>query len=193
MKKTSEFLPSKEHIFHCAIYEFNKGNSGAKATKNICETYNENVLKERTCQRWFSKFRLGDFGFKKKVKNQKKKKHNLDDIEDKLKENPFSTIREIGFHLNIPKSTVYDYLKDSGKVNKLGKYVPYELKENEKKSRIDISRKLLKKLDEFNFLDQIITGNEKWVKYDNIVRKRQWIDKKERPISSPKLKRNKKK
>jgi len=193
MKKATEFQPSKEHIFHCAIYEFNKGNTASRATKNICETYNENSLMERTCQRWFSKFRLGDFGFEKKDKNEKKKKYDLDDIDETLKENPFSTIREISSHLNIPKSTIYDYLKNSGKVNKLGNYIPYELKENEKKTRIDISRKLLKKLAEFNFLDQIITGDEKWIQYDNIVRKRQWVNKKERPISSPKLKRNKKK
>ena len=93
MKKTSEFTPSKEHFFHCSIFEFNKGNSETKVTRNICGTYNENVLKERTCQRWFSKFRSGDFGFKKKDKSEKKKKYDLNDINETLKENPFSTTR----------------------------------------------------------------------------------------------------
>lgn len=36
------------------------------------------------------------------------------------------------------------------------------------------------------FLNRIITGDEKWIIYDNIVRKRQWLDKDKPHLSDPK-------
>ena len=38
----------------------------------------------------------------------------------------------------------------------------------------------------FHFLDSMITGDEKWVLYDNPVRKQQWVDIGEEPEATPK-------
>ena len=115
MKKTNSFEASKEHIFYWAIYEFNKGFTATKATRKICGIYGENGLIERTCQRWFLNFRMREFEFRKKEGKKREKKYNLDSISELLKENPFFTIREMSYYLDIPRSTIFRYLKELGK------------------------------------------------------------------------------
>ena len=49
--------------------------------------------------------------------------------------------------------------------------------------RISICDSLLKRNETDSFLKQIIAGNEKWVVYDNVVRKRSW-SKRDEPAQS---------
>jgi histone-lysine N-methyltransferase SETMAR len=51
---------NKDHIRHCMLYEFKRGNNATVATNNICEVYPDE-LDARTCQRWFARFRKGNF------------------------------------------------------------------------------------------------------------------------------------
>ena len=37
------------------------GNSAAKMARNVHSVYGEEYMNERTCRRWFAKFRSGDF------------------------------------------------------------------------------------------------------------------------------------
>ena len=45
---------------------------------------------------------------------------------------------------------------------------------------------LLSRVKQELFLDRIITGLEKWISNDNIIRKRQWLDKDQAPFPYPK-------
>ena len=156
MKKNDLFIPSKDHIFHCAIFQYNKGSTAVKVTEKICDIYGKDIITERTCQRWFSKFRSGDFDFPKSKVLKRKKKYEMNCIIEVLKENPFITVREISIIVDIPKSTIYRYLQELGKVNKLGSYVPHDLTAIQKKLRTDTSKKLLIDFETEFFLDQII-------------------------------------
>ena len=51
----------KNHLKHVMLYEFKKENSVAEMAKNIHFVYGEEYVNKRTCIRWFSKFRSGDF------------------------------------------------------------------------------------------------------------------------------------
>ncbi|GFV52973.1 HTH_48 domain-containing protein [Trichonephila clavipes] len=53
-------IPEEIHIRHCMLLEFHKGSNATVATKNICDVY-PSALDVRKCQRWFSKFRSGNF------------------------------------------------------------------------------------------------------------------------------------
>ncbi|XP_012061976.1 PREDICTED: histone-lysine N-methyltransferase SETMAR-like, partial [Atta cephalotes] len=90
--------------------------------------------------------------------------------------------------------TVWNHLKKAGYAKKLDVWVPHELTQRNLIDRISISETLLKCNEIDSFLKQIITGDEKWVKYKNIVRKRSIWDKRgESPqtISKPGLTVNK--
>ena len=74
-----------------------------------------------------------------------------------------------------------------GKVSKLDVWDPHDLREKNKADRLSIATSLLSRQRNDPFLDKIITGDENWITYDNITRKRQWVDKNKSPQPDPKL------
>ena len=97
-----------------------------------------------------------------------------DKIKAMIENNRRSTTWEIAEELNISHTCVERHLKQLGYANKLDIWVPYKLNEIELTKRISICDSLLKRNKSDTFLKQIITGDEKWIVYDNVVRKRSW-------------------
>jgi len=76
-----------------------------------------------------------------------------------------------------------------GKIQKEGRWVPHELSEENKNPRYDTTHTLLSKFRKNDFLHKIITGDEKWILYDNLKRRKSWVDLRHRrrsPICMPK-------
>ena len=90
-----------------------------------------------------------------------------------IENNMCSTTREIAEKLNISYTCV----------NKLDIWVPQKLNEIQLTKRISICDSLLKRNETDPFFNRIITGGEKWVVYDNAVRKRSW-SKRDEPAQS---------
>ena len=85
-----------------------------------------------------------------------------------------NTTREIAEMFHVSHTCIENRLKQLGYVQKLDTWVPRELKEKHLTQRIN-SCDLLKKRNENDpFLKRPITGDEKWVVYNNIKRKRWW-------------------
>ena len=72
----------------------------------------------------------------------------------------------------IPKSTIDRHIKRLGLVKKLDIWIPQELKEINLTKRINVCDLHLKRNEIDPFLKRIITGDEKWIVYNNLVRKR---------------------
>ena len=64
---------------------------------------------------------------------------------------------------------------------KLENWVPHELRERDIAKRLAICELLLQKQKWKSFLHQIVIGDEKWIRYDNLKRKKSWV----RPDESP--------
>ena len=43
------------------LYYFKKGKNTTEMQKEICAVYGEGAVTDATCQKWFAKFRAGDF------------------------------------------------------------------------------------------------------------------------------------
>ena len=89
-----------------------------------------------------------------------------------IENNRRSTTRQIAEKLNISHTCVESHLKQLGYVNKLDIWVPHKLNEIQLAKRISIYDSLLERIETDPFLKRIITGDEKWVVFDNVVRKR---------------------
>ena len=85
------------------------------------------------------------------------------------KNNICSATREIAEKLNISNTCVKRHLKQLGYVNKLHICVPHKLNEIQLIKRISICDSLRKRNETDLFLKRIITDDEKWVVYDNVV------------------------
>ena len=68
----------------------------------------------------------------------------------------------------------------------LGGWVPHDLTLSQQNQRIDICTNLLSLRRTYQWLDHIITGDEKWVLYTNIIERRQWVGRNQVPLPTPK-------
>ncbi|KAL6265763.1 hypothetical protein P5V15_002574 [Pogonomyrmex californicus] len=59
-----------------------------------------------------------------------------------------------------------------GKINKLGKWVPHDLNERQIENRKVTCEMLLQRHERKSFLYRIVTGDEKWIYFENPKRKK---------------------
>ncbi|KAG5319652.1 MOS1T transposase, partial [Pseudoatta argentina] len=106
-----------------------------------------------TCRDWFRRFKNNDF------EPEDKGRSGAPELEQLLDEDPSQTLSEFGKILQVDESTVSKRLKGLGMIEKQGHWVPYEL--NGRKKRFFASHR-------------IVTGDEKWIHYDNPKRRKSW-------------------
>lgn len=168
------------------LYEFKKGENAAQCSRNICEIFGKESTSERTCQFWYKKFRSGDFDLIDKPRSGRPLAFNDEVLKLLIDENPRITTREVAERFNVDHTTVLNHLHGLKMVSRLDVWVPHKLSEKNLIDRFTACTSLLARQKEEPFLDRIVTGDEKWVLYDNQVRKRHWSVKGETPLTTPK-------
>ena len=173
----------------CTIEKVN----AAEACRKILEVYGKNTMSERTTQEWFARFRSGNQDVKDSSCPGRPITEKVGEILQLVEQDRHARCQEITKALNINHMTVWNYLKKSNYKNKFAVWVPHELTQGNLNDRYTISEMLLKRYEIELFLKRIITGDEKWVKYENIKRKRSWSKAGDPPqsISKPGLTKNK--
>ncbi|XP_011069255.1 PREDICTED: histone-lysine N-methyltransferase SETMAR-like [Acromyrmex echinatior] len=181
-----------EEICYVMLFYYKKGKNAAQTCRQICEVYGADVVSERRTQEWFVRFCSGNFDVKDRPRSGRPVIEKVDEILQLVKQDRHVSCQEIANALRINHMTVWSHLKKTGYAKKLDVWVPHELTQRNLIDRISISKTLLKCNEIDPFLKQIITGDEKWVKYKNIVRKR-WNKRGEPPqtTSKPGLMANK--
>ena len=58
----SNFVLEKVLLRGVLLHYFNMKKTAAESHRNLVEVYGEHALAERTCQKWFARFKSGDFG-----------------------------------------------------------------------------------------------------------------------------------
>ncbi|KAJ0184406.1 hypothetical protein K1T71_000829 [Dendrolimus kikuchii] len=168
----------KQHFRHISLFYYRKGKNAVQARKELTDVNGEGVLTVRQCQNWFAKFRSGNFDVEDAPRSGRPVEADKDAIKASVDANRRIT-REIGLRLNLSNSTVYDHLKGLRLSSKLHVWVPHVLTEKNLCRRIDICDSLLKRHENDPFLKRITTGDNKWVVYNNVKRKRSWSKKDE--------------
>lgn len=140
----------------------------------LVEAYNEAALSERTCREWFKKFKTGDFDVEDKDRSGRPKIYEDAELEELLEEDSSQTQKELALTLEVTQQAVSHRLKSLEMINKQGNWVPYKLKPRDIERRLCMSEMLLARHKKKGFLHRIVTGDEKWIHYDNPKRKRSW-------------------
>ena len=150
------------HFRHILLYYFRKGKNAVQARKKLYDVYGEKSLTERQWQNSFACFRSGDFDLKNAPRSGRPTEVDDGKIKAMIENNRRSMTRDI---------------------IKLDIWVPHKLNKIQLTKRIFICDSLLKRNETDPFLKRIITGDEKWVVYDNVVQKRSW-SKRDEPAKS---------
>ena len=88
--------------------------------------YGEGAVTERTCQKWFAKFRAGGFSLDEAPWSGRPVEVDSDQIETLIESNRHYTTQEIADILKISKSTVENHLHQLGYVHRFDVWVPHK-------------------------------------------------------------------
>ncbi|CAO4365571.1 unnamed protein product [Caenorhabditis nigoni] len=130
--------------------------------KNV---YNTHAPHYNTIRNWFHRFEKDDFSLDEKDRSGRPRELDLDKLKHALQSDPFQSSRELAVTFGVHHSTVLEANLDR---------------------RVDDSITLLTLHAGDRWLDRLITGDEKWVFYDNHHRKPQWVGEGESPQDVPK-------
>ena len=100
-----------------------------KTQKKICAVYGAGAVTDQTCQKWFAKFRAGDFSLDVAPQSGRPVEVHSDQIETLIENDQRYTTREIANLLKISKSSVENHLYQLGYVNRFDVWVPHKLNE----------------------------------------------------------------
>ncbi|KAK4873457.1 hypothetical protein RN001_015486 [Aquatica leii] len=147
------------------------------------------LLDVRKCQRWFSKFRSGNFDLSNAHRPGRPMSFDNDVLRAEVKTNPCQTIEELSNTFNQSWSTIQKHLYQIGKISRASVWVPHNLSEQNKANRSTTCNAKIQRHHAKPFLDCLVTGDEKWVLYNKPKRKRQWLSLNEpaRSTAKPRL------
>ena len=98
------------------LYYFKKGKNATETQRKICVVYGEGAMTDRTCQKWFAKFRARDFSLDDAPQSGRPVEVDSDQIETLTENNQRYTTWEIADVPKISKSSVENHLCQLGYV-----------------------------------------------------------------------------
>ena len=176
----------KQHLREVLLgYYFSK-KTAAESYRLMQEVYGDNALAKTQCFEWFSRFKSGYFDIKDKERPGQPKKFEDEELETLLSEDSCQTQEELAKSLGVTRQAISKRLNALGFIQKQGNWVPYELKPRDVERRFCMSEMLLERHKKNSFLHRIITGDEKWIHYDNPKRKKAYVKPGQAGPSTPK-------
>ena len=170
----STFVPTNHHLRDVLLFAFNSKKSAADAHRMLVETYGEAAISERTCREWFRRFKDGNFNVEDKERPGQVHKFEDAELMALLEEDACQTQQELAKSLGVTQQCISHRLQTLGMIQKVGNWVPHELIPRDIERRLCTCEQLLQRQKRKNFLHRIVTGDEKWIHYDNPKRRKSW-------------------
>ncbi|XP_059989713.1 histone-lysine N-methyltransferase SETMAR-like [Lagenorhynchus albirostris] len=131
-----------------------------------------------------AKFCAGDFSLDDAPLSGKPVEVDSDQIETLIENHQCYTTWNIADILKISKSSTENHLHHLGYVHRFDVWAPHKLSEKNLLDNISACDSLLKHNENVLFLKQIVTGDEKWILFNNVEWKKLW-DKRNTPPPTP--------
>ena len=179
-------MDSKTYIRACALFMFDQGKSTKETTQVISDLYPADAVTERNCARWFAEFRAGDRSLQDLPRSGRPQILDRQSLKAAVDADSSVTSRELAIEFGCCQKTIINGLHEIGKVCKRGRWIPFKLTENHKVQRMVTCQSMLSMAKKANFFDSILTGDEKWITFDNTHRGLQWLDPDQVPEGTPK-------
>ena len=125
-------VEKKLHFRHLLLFHFNGQENASEAARNICKVYGEEAITERTAQKWFQKFREGIFNLDDAPRSGRPSDFDEETLNLLIHEDPRQSTRDLEQATGYDHATVARHLRQMGKVQKLGAWVPHALTDSQK-------------------------------------------------------------
>ena len=172
----SIFVPNSHHLREFVLHYFISKKTAAESHRILVKIYRQHALSETTCRHWFRRFKSGDFDLSNKDHGKPPKKFEDAELQALLDEESTQTLKQLAKALEVDRGTISRRLHAIGKIQKEGKWVPYELKERDIEKRKTTRESFFDRFKRKSFLHRIVTGDEKWIYFDNPKCKKSWVD-----------------
>jgi histone-lysine N-methyltransferase SETMAR len=152
-------------------YDYYSNLSATECYNRIKSAYPSVKLSYETVRNWYSRFRDGYNGFDDQPRSGRPSTavsdENINQTRQLINENPFISYSAIQQSLGVGRLAVETILTQHLHVKKVAsKFVPHELTKQQKESRVEFCREMLKKFkngDSPTVWD-IVTGDETWIR-----------------------------
>ena len=141
----SNFVHEKVFLRGVLLHYFNMKETGAQSHRILVEVYGEHALAERTCQKWFARFKSGDFGMENEERPGQPNKFEDEELKALLDEDSCQTQEELAESLGVTQAAISKRLKAAGYIQMQGNLVPQELKPKDVERRFCMSEMLLER------------------------------------------------
>ena len=169
------FVPKKEEMRGSLLFCFRLKKSAIEAHRLLEEAYGEYALSLASCKNWFVKFREGNFDLTDHQRENRPKQFEDAELQVLLDDDPTQSQEQLAQQLGVTQQAISLRLRAMGKIQKIGKWVPHELNDRQQERRRNTSEMLLARNKGKRFLHRIITGDEKWIFFENPKRKESWV------------------
>ena len=180
------FIPNNFHLRNVVLFLFLSGLNVKDIHDKLIATYDTNAPSQATIYRYVARYKEGDYSFEDEPKSGRPRELDLDKLREIVEDDPYLTTRDMETLLDVDWSTAARGLKTIGKKAKFRRWVPHAFSDFDKDRRVDAALNLLTYHRTTDWLDRVITGDERWVLYDNSERRAMWVDEDEQPEDVPK-------
>lgn len=171
----SNFVPSNYDLRTSLLFCFFLKKNATESHQMLMEAYGGHALSQRMCYEWFRKFKSGDFDVRNEERGKPSKKFEDVELQALLDADNGQTQQQLAEQLNVSQQTVSNRLKAMGMILKVGRWVPHELTERQQENRKTTCEMLLARYKKKSFLHRIVTGDEKWIYFENPKRNRSYV------------------
>lgn len=167
------------------LFCFNLKKSSAESHRMLVEAYSDSALSETTCRDWFRRFKDGHFDLSDKKRENRPRIVEDYELQALLDEDDTQSQKMLAEQLGVTQPAISMRLRAMGKVQKIGKWVPHELNDRQMERRQNTCEILLARQKRKSFLHLVVTGDEKWIYFENPKRRKSWVDPGQPSTSAP--------
>jgi len=119
--------------------------TAAESYRLFGEAYDEHAPSQKTCERWFQHFKIGDFDVADKEHRKPPKKYEDVELQALLDEDDSQIQKQLAEQLSVSHQAVSNRLREMGKIQKVGRWVLHELNERQMERRKNTREILLER------------------------------------------------